>query len=80
MEKEKDKNYIISTSIDNSYNEDEFVIELFSCPENATENSTLEKVIHNFDELITFFEGLDEEIRCFLLSKKEALSILLYSN
>ena len=30
MEKEKDKNYIISTSIDNSYNEDEFVIELFS--------------------------------------------------
>jgi hypothetical protein len=61
MEKEKDKNYIISTSIDNSYNEDEFVIELFSCPENAKENSTLEKVIHNFDELITFFEGLDEE-------------------
>ena len=61
MEKEKDKNYIISTSIDNSCNEDEFVIELFSCPENATEDSTPEKVIHNFDELITFFEGLDEE-------------------
>lgn len=61
MIKEKETNYILSTSIDNAFNEDEFVIELFSCSENATENSTPEKVIHNFDELIIFFEGLDQE-------------------
>ena len=61
MIKEKDKNYVLSTSIDNSYNQDEFVIELFSCSENEAENSSPEKVIHNFDELITFFEGLDPE-------------------
>jgi len=61
MIKEKDKNYILSTSINNSYNQDEFVIELFSCSKHAAENSSPEKVIHNFDELITFFEGLDLE-------------------
>ena len=37
------------------------LLNFFHVPENATENSTPEKVIHNFDELITFFEGLDEE-------------------
>lgn len=61
MIKEKDTNYIISTSINNSNNQDEFVIELFSCAETETEHSTPEKVIRNFDELITFFEGLDQE-------------------
>ena len=57
MTKNKETNYIISTSIDNSNHEDEFVIELFSC----SENTTPEVIIHNFDELITFFEELDQE-------------------
>lgn len=61
MIKEKDPNYIISTSINNSCNQDEFVIELFSCSKSAKENSTPEKVIRNFEELITFFEEFDQD-------------------
>jgi len=63
MEKnhEKEKNYIISTSVNDSCNQDEFVIELFSYPEDDTEQTSPNKVIHNFDELICFFESLDQE-------------------
>ena len=57
-ENEQGKNYIISTSVDDSHNQDEFFIELFS--ESATQQSSPEKVIHNFDELISFFENLDQ--------------------
>lgn len=59
MRNSKDKNYVFTTSIDNSDNQDEFLIELFS--EEDTEQKKPEKVIHDFDELISFFESLDQE-------------------
>ena len=47
----------MSTSVEYSVDHDEFIIELFS----EDDHSSPEKIIHNFDELITFFESLDQE-------------------
>ena len=55
----KEKNYIVSTSIDSSADPEDFIVELF-CPDDE-ENTEPKKVIHNFDELISFFENLDDE-------------------
>lgn len=57
----KDKNYVFSTSINSSESQDEFLIELFSCSEEDTDQEKPAKVIHDFDELITFFEGFDQD-------------------
>jgi len=58
--KKEDKNYIYYTSIDTSENQDEFLLELFTCSENDEESIGRETVIHNFDELITFFENMEQ--------------------
>jgi hypothetical protein len=60
-EQEKEENYVFTTSVDYSVDQDEFIVELFSCPEDEKEGVMPKKVIHNFDELISFFENLDEE-------------------
>ena len=60
-DQEKDENYIFSTSVDYSLDQDEFIVELFSCPEDEEKGVMPKKVIHNFDELISFFENLDED-------------------
>jgi hypothetical protein len=62
MKNSKDKNYVFTTSINTSENQDEFLIELFSCSEEESDQKKPEKVIHDFDELISFFESLDQEI------------------
>lgn len=56
--KENEKNYIFSTSIDYSSDPDEFIVELFSPDDEDTCSEP--KMIHDFDELISFFENLDE--------------------
>ncbi len=56
----KEKNYIFSTSIDYSADPDEFIVELF-CPDDEEDSTTPKKVIRNFDELISFFENLDDD-------------------
>lgn len=53
------KNYIFSTSIDYSEDPDDFIIELFYADDE--ELTQPKKIIHNFDELISFFENLDED-------------------
>ncbi|MBB6447398.1 hypothetical protein [Bacillus benzoevorans] len=61
MEKsqDKEKNYIFSTSIEYSVDPEEFIVELFS-PEDYEDGAGPQKIIRNFDELISFFENLDE--------------------
>ncbi|KAA9023591.1 hypothetical protein [Niallia endozanthoxylica] len=58
--KNEDKHYIYYTSIGTSENQDEFLLELFTCSENDEEHIVPETVIHNFDELITFFENMEQ--------------------
>nr|WP_295973630.1 hypothetical protein [uncultured Bacillus sp.] len=62
MEKsqDKEKNYIFLTSINYSSDPDDFIVELF-CPDDEEEDAEPKKVIRNFDELISFFENLDED-------------------
>lgn len=62
MEKsqDKEKNYIFSTSINYSADPEEFIVELFS-PEDDEDGAEPKKIIRNFDELISFFENLDED-------------------
>ena len=57
----KDTNYIFSTTLDPSNDQDEFLIELFSCLEDEANHIEPQKVIHNFDELISFFENFDQD-------------------
>lgn len=70
-----DKNYLFSTSLDSSKDKDDFVIELYSITENQADLESLQpaKVIHNFDELISFFEELDEEMEAEELEPKELI-------
>lgn len=57
----KDTNYIFSTTVDPSNEQDEFLVELFSYSEDEDNHTEPKKVIHNFDELISFFENLDQD-------------------
>lgn len=57
----KDTNYIFSTTVDTSSDQDEFLIELFSCSEDEDNDIEPQKVIRNFDELISFFENFDQD-------------------
>jgi hypothetical protein len=57
----KDKNYIFSTTVDSSSARDEFLIELFSYSEDEDNHTEPKKVIHSFDELISFLENLDQD-------------------
>ncbi|MCQ6276349.1 hypothetical protein JMM81_15640 [Bacillus sp. V3B] len=61
----KDQNYMFSTSVDPSSNQDEFLIELFSYSEDEHDDkhsaSEPKRVIHNFDELISFFGDFDQD-------------------
>ncbi|WP_394232271.1 hypothetical protein [Niallia oryzisoli] len=59
--KKEDKNYIFYTSVDIEEEQDEFLLELFSCSEHDEEKIIPETIIHNFDELITFFEQMEQE-------------------
>jgi hypothetical protein len=76
---DKDKNkkthYIFSTSIDSSYdrNQEEFIVELFSCLEDGEVVTKPDVVIRNFDELISFFENLDEEHNSNIKIQKDHL-------
>ncbi|WP_338452347.1 hypothetical protein R4Z09_10945 [Niallia oryzisoli] len=56
----EDKNYIFYTSVDTTDEQDEFLLELFSCSDN-NEDQVPETTIHNFDELISFFENMEQE-------------------
>jgi hypothetical protein len=59
----EEKIYIYTTSIDYSANGDKFMIEIYPLERNNNmENEHIypEKVIHNFDELINFFEKYDQ--------------------
>ena len=53
------------------------MIELYSMYEDMTEFESLqpEKFIHNFDELISFFEELDEEEQDKKMESKELVII-----
>jgi hypothetical protein len=53
------------------------VIELYSTGTDITDLESLipEKVIHNFDELISFFEELDEEEQDEKIESKETVII-----
>ncbi|WP_071395045.1 hypothetical protein [Bacillus tuaregi] len=60
--KKEDKDYIFYTSIDTTEEQDEFLLELFSCSDD--DKIVPETTIHNFDELITFFENMEQEPSC----------------
>jgi len=53
------ENYIFTAALDSSDDKNDFIIELYSLEEDNHEPSEPEKIIHNFDELISFFEELD---------------------
>jgi hypothetical protein len=66
-------NYFFTTTLDSTKDKDDFMIELYSMHEDMTEFESLqpEKFIHNFDELISFFEELDEEEQDKKMESKE---------
>lgn len=54
------KEYIFSTIVSEKNQEDDFVVEFFSCKTSKRNECQPIKVTHNFDELIDFFEELDD--------------------
>lgn len=56
-------NYFFTTTLDSTKDKDDFVIEFYSIDKDTTDLESLlpAKIIHNFDELISFFEELDNE-------------------
>lgn len=56
----EDKNYIFYTTVGTTDEQDEFLLELFSCSDND-DDKVPETTIHNFDELISFFENMEQE-------------------
>ena len=70
-------NYFFTTTLDSTKDKDDFVIELYSTRKDITDLESLkpEKVIHNFDELISFFEELDEEEQDKKIESKEPVII-----
>ena len=61
MKNGDEKNYQFVTSLNSSENKNDFIIEIYSLSNNEEVDSTSpEKAIHNFDELISFFEELDD--------------------
>jgi hypothetical protein len=66
-------NYIFTTTLDSTKDKDDFVIELYSMYEDMAEfeSSKPKKIIHNFNELISFFEELDEEEQDKKMESKE---------
>lgn len=68
MKNTKSPEFIYTSSINSYTNEDEFIIELFSLQEDEImltddieKKEIPDQVIHNFDELINFFESMDQE-------------------
>ena len=71
-------NYFFTATLNSTKDSDDFVIELYSTGStDMTDLETLipEKVIHNFDELISFFEELDEEEQDEKIESKETVMI-----
>jgi hypothetical protein len=70
-------NYFFTSTLDSTKDSDDFVIELYSTGTDMTDLETLipEKVIHNFDELISFFEELDKEEQDEKIESKETVMI-----
>ena len=70
-------NYFFASTLDSTKDSDDFVIELYSTGTDMTDVESLipEKVIHNFDELISFFEELDEEEQDEKTESKETVII-----
>lgn len=61
MKNSDEKNYQFVTSLTTSESKNDFLIELYSLANNEKEDKKFpEKVIHNFDELISFFEEADD--------------------
>ncbi|WP_338469366.1 hypothetical protein R4Z10_11060 [Niallia sp. XMNu-256] len=60
MSNNAEKTYQFVASLTESEDKNEFNIEIFSLSEDSDEPSAPEIVIHNFDELISFFEELDD--------------------
>ncbi|MFZ0444997.1 MAG: hypothetical protein WAM95_10280 [Bacillus sp. (in: firmicutes)] len=70
-------NYFFTSTLSSTKDSDDFVIKLYSTGTDMTDLETLipEKVIHNFDELISFFEELDEEEQDEKIESKETVMI-----
>lgn len=70
-------NFLFTTTLDPTKDKEDFEIELYSIDSDLTdlESVTPDKVIHNFDELISFFEELDEEEQDEKIESKESLMI-----
>ncbi|MCM2532516.1 hypothetical protein NDK43_09120 [Neobacillus pocheonensis] len=52
--------YIFKSIVSEKASENEFVVEFFSCDTNVQNECQPLKVTHNFDELIDFFEELED--------------------
>lgn len=63
--------------MDSTKDNDDFVIELYSTGTDITDLESLipEKIFHNFDELISFFEELDEEEQDEKIESKKTVMI-----
>lgn len=70
-------NYLFTTTLDSTKDRDDFAIELYSIGKDMTDLESLipDKVIHNFDELISFFEEMDEAEEDSVIQSKEPLMI-----
>ena len=54
------QDYFFSTTVSDDLEKEDFIIEFFSNPPNASSVDAPIKITKNFDELIDFIEQLDE--------------------